>query len=100
MRSLRDLIDYQEGNRRFPNCQVGKGTEMESVDSMDCQEGSRKIPYCQVGRDEKVSLNQPEQLTEEEDRENILMIGRIGIFLSLNPGEAKFCVADDAAEET
>jgi hypothetical protein len=38
---------------------------MELVDSMDCQEGSRKIPYCQVGRDEKVSLNQPKEMTEK-----------------------------------
>jgi hypothetical protein len=54
MRSLRDLIDCQEGSERFPIFQVGKGTEMGSVDSIDCQEGSKKIPYCQVGRDEQM----------------------------------------------
>jgi hypothetical protein len=53
---------------------------MGSVDSIDCQEGSRKIPIFQVGRDEQmrlseglinseVSLNQPEELTEEEDHQ-------------------------------
>jgi hypothetical protein len=45
MRSLRDLKDCQEGSERFLVFYVGKGTEMESVDSIDCQEGSRKIPY-------------------------------------------------------
>jgi hypothetical protein len=69
MRSLRDLIDCQEGSRRFLDSQVGKGTKMESVDSMDCQEGSRKIPYCQVGRDEQVSLDQPEDLAEKINSE-------------------------------
>jgi hypothetical protein len=78
-RSLRDLIDCQEGSEKFPIFQVGKGTEMGSVDSIDCQEGSRKIPIFQVGRDKQmrlseglinseVSLDQQMQLTEEEDQ--------------------------------
>jgi hypothetical protein len=65
MRSLRDLTDFQEGSERFPVFQVGKETEMESVDSMDYQESSGSTPYCQVGRDEKMSWNQPEELTEK-----------------------------------
>jgi hypothetical protein len=47
-----------------------------SVDLIIYQEGSEQVPYCQVGRDEKmrlfeclinseVSLNQPEELTEQ-----------------------------------
>jgi hypothetical protein len=47
----------------------------------------------------EVSLDQQVQLTREEDQNSILMIGGIGIFLPLNPGEEKFCVVDDAAEE-
>jgi hypothetical protein len=58
MRSLWDLEDCQEGSERFPVCQVGKGTEMESVDSMDCQEGSWSISDCQVGRDEYLRLSE------------------------------------------
>jgi hypothetical protein len=54
MRSLRDLIDCQEGSERFPVFQVGKETEMELVDSTNCQEGSGSISDCQVGRDENL----------------------------------------------
>jgi hypothetical protein len=94
---------------------VGKGIEMQLVDSMDYQEDNRKIPYFQVGRDEQVSWNQPEELTEqmsseldldqqmqliEEENQNIiLMIGGIETFLPLNPGEAKLCVVYDIVEE-
>jgi hypothetical protein len=99
MRSLRDLEDFQEGSGSISVLQVGKETKMELVDSMDCQEGSKDIPYFQVGRDEQVSFDQPEemteqmsskvsldqhvQLTEEEDQDNIMMIGGIGLFLPL-----------------
>jgi hypothetical protein len=110
LRSLRDLIDCQEGSREFPIFQVGKGTEMGSVDSIDCQEGSRKIPIFQVGRDKQmrlseglinseVSLDQQMQLTEEEDQRNLLMIGGIQIFLPFSQGEAEICVADAATTE-
>jgi hypothetical protein len=110
-RSLRDLIDCQEGSREFPIFQVGKGTKMGSVDSIDCQEGSRKIPIFQVGRDEQmrlseglinseVSLNQPEELTEEEDLRSLLMIGGIQIFLPFAQEEAEICVADVEAATT
>jgi hypothetical protein len=37
---------------------VGKGTEMGLVDSIDYQEGNREIPYCQVGRDEQMRLSE------------------------------------------
>jgi hypothetical protein len=104
---------------------VGKGTEMGSVDSIDCQEGSREIPICQVGRDEQlrlceslinseVSLDQPEELTEqvssemdlnqqmkltEEDLRSFLMIGGIEIFLPFSQEEAEVCVVDAATAE-
>jgi hypothetical protein len=78
--------------------------KMGSVDLIVCLESSGSIPYCQVGRDEQVNFDQPEELTEqmrlskglmnsemgldqhvqltkEEDQDNILMIGGIGVFL-------------------
>jgi hypothetical protein len=91
MRSLRDLIDCQEGSGSISDCQVGRDEhsrlseslmdsevssiqqgvlmKMGSFDSMDYQEGSRDIPYCQVGRDEQVSFDQPEELTEQMSSE-------------------------------
>jgi hypothetical protein len=84
---------------------------MGSVDSIDCQEGSRKIPICQVGRDEQmrlseglinseVSLNQPEELTEEENLRDLLMIGGIQVFLPFAQEEAEICVVDVEAATT
>jgi hypothetical protein len=77
--------------------------KMGSVDLIVCQVSSGSIPYCQVGRDEQMNLNQPGeltemrlseglivseidldqqvQLTEDEDQNDILMIGGISIFL-------------------
>jgi hypothetical protein len=63
-----------------------------------------------VGKDEQlrlceslinleVSLDQKMQLTKEEDQNNILIIGGIGIFLPLDPGKENLCVVDDAIEE-
>jgi hypothetical protein len=41
-RSLRDLIDCQEGSGRFPYFQMGKGTEMRPADDLkDCQKGRK-----------------------------------------------------------
>jgi hypothetical protein len=45
---------------------------------------------------EKMDLNQQVQLIEEEeDQEDIMMIGGIGVFLPCAQEEAKKCVADD-----
>jgi hypothetical protein len=95
--------------------QQGLLMKMGSVDLIVCQESSGSIPYCQVGRDEKVSWNQPEelteqmssemnldqhvQLTEEEDWRNILMIGGIEVFLPLAQEEVEIWVADVATAE-
>jgi hypothetical protein len=79
--------------------------KMGSVDLIVCQGSSREIPYCQMGKDKqmrlsegiinsKVSLNQPEELTEEEDQMNLLMIGVIHIFLPHSLEEVEICVAD------
>jgi hypothetical protein len=73
---------------------VGKRTDL-----IVYREGSEWIPCCEVGRDEQkrlyeglinseVSLDQQMQLTGEEDRKNILMIGGIKIFLPFSQGEA------------
>jgi hypothetical protein len=107
--------------------QQGVVMKMGSVDLIVCQGRSRGIPYCQVGRDEQmrisvglinseVSWNQPGELTEqvsskmdldqqvqlteeEEDHNDILMIGGIGVFLPCAQEEAKICVADGATTE-
>jgi hypothetical protein len=99
--------------------QQGVLMKMGSVDLIVCQEGSRDIPYFQVGRGEQVNLDQPEKLTEkmrlseglinsemnldqhvqltkEEDQDNILMIGGIGVFLPFAQEEAKIGVANAA----
>jgi hypothetical protein len=93
--------------------QQGVLMKMGSIDLIICQESSEQIPYCQVGRDvpmswnwheemtekmsSKGSLDQHVQLTKEEDRDNIMMIGGIGVFLSFSEEEAEVCVADGAA---
>jgi hypothetical protein len=73
-----DLIDCQEGSRKFPNFQVGRGKELslsESLGSLEviscqqgvliemglfylivCQEGREEIPCCQVGKGEQMRL--------------------------------------------
>jgi hypothetical protein len=83
---------------------------MGSVDSIDYQEGSREILIFQVGRDKKkrlsegltnseVSLDHQMQLTEEENQENLLMIGGIQVFLPHSLGEAEICVVEATIEE-
>jgi hypothetical protein len=93
MRSLEDLIDYQEDNHGNSCCQVGNGkisteglayyqrssaeisdcqvgNEMGSLDLIDCQVGSRKLPYYQVGMGGKInseeSLDKQGVLTGED----------------------------------
>ena len=100
---------------------------MGSVDSIDCQEGNREIPYCQVGKDEQLrlceslinsgvslnqpeelteqvssemDLNQPEQLTEEEYQANLQMIGGIQVFLPHSLGEEEIYVTYIGAATT
>jgi hypothetical protein len=80
LRLLRDLTDCHEDSQGISHCQ--EGNDMRSLrDLMDCQEGSRKIPICQVGMgtemrlfeslmNSEVSLNQPEELTEQVSSEN------------------------------
>jgi hypothetical protein len=61
----------------------------------------KQMRLCESLINSKVSSNQPEELTKEENMENILMIGRIKIFLPFAQGKAEICVADEAttAEE-
>jgi hypothetical protein len=44
----------------------------------------------------EMNLDQHVQLTGEEDQDNILMIGGIGVSLPFSQEEAEFCVADGA----
>jgi hypothetical protein len=105
MRSLRDLIDYQEDNQGISYFQ--EGNEMGSKDLIDCQGGSEKFPDCQVGRGtevrlykslmkSKLSSDQKMQLMEKEDQDYSLIIGGIRIFLPNRLWEAKVCVANEA----
>ena len=109
MGSVEDLKNCQEGREEIPNCQVGK--ELRSLrDLIDCHEDSQGISHGQVGnglrslRDEhmrlskglinlEVSLNQPEEMIEEEDQMSLLMIGGIQVFLPHSLGEAEIFVA-------
>jgi hypothetical protein len=86
--------------------QQGVLMKMGSVDLIFCQEGSRSIPYCHVDRDEQMNLDQPGELIEqvnldqqvqlteeEEDQNDILMIGGIQVFLPFSQEEVEICVA-------
>jgi hypothetical protein len=111
-----------EGLMVKSSIQQGVLMKMGSIDFMVCQEAAEDIPYCQVGRDEQMNLDQPEelteqmrlsdslinsemerdqqmQLTEEEDQNDILMIGGIGVFLPCAQEEAEMGVADGATAE-
>jgi hypothetical protein len=94
-----------------------------SIDLIVCQEGSKNIPYFQVGRDEQINLDQPKKLIEkmrlseglinlevekdqqvqltkeEEDQDDHLMIGGIGIFLPFAQEEAEIGVVEGATIE-
>jgi hypothetical protein len=117
LRLSKSLMDSE-----VSSIQQGVMMKMGSVDLIVCQESSRDIPYCQVDRGEQVNLDQPEKLTEkmrlfeglinsnmnldhhvqltkEEDQDNILMIGGIGVFLPFAKEEAKICVAGVATTE-
>jgi hypothetical protein len=86
--------------------------KMGSVDLIICHRSSGNIPYFQVGRDKQMNLDKPEelteqmrlsdslinsennldqqmQLTEEEDQNDTMMIGGIGIFLPCAQEEAE-----------
>lgn len=105
MRSLRDLMDCQEGSKKFPICQVGMGTKMRlSEGLMDSEESSYQQGMLKdadsYGSANRVNEDDDKLKTctiREEDRRNLLMIGGIEIFLPLSPEEAKVCVADEAA---
>jgi hypothetical protein len=52
----RDLIDCQEGSGRFPNCQMGKGTEMRSADDLKTvRRTAEEIPALPEGN--KIEIN-------------------------------------------
>jgi hypothetical protein len=101
MRSMEDVINFQERNGELSNFQVGN--EVRSDDLIDCQEGRGEIPIFQVGKGEDMnssrsSYQQGELM--EEDQRSILIIGGIQIFLPTIPTEASTCVADAAGRTT
>jgi hypothetical protein len=51
MRSMEDLMNFQEGSDENSDCQVGN--EMRSVDLIDCQEGRSEIPYFRWAREKR-----------------------------------------------
>jgi hypothetical protein len=98
VRSLRDLMDCQEGSKKFPIFQVGMGTEMGLFESLMNSEVSLDQPEELTEQmSSEMDLDQHMQLTEEEYWRNLLMIGGIEIFLPLSPEEAKIYLADEAA---
>jgi hypothetical protein len=105
MRSLRDLIDCQEGSRKIPICQVGMGTEMRLCESLMNSEVSSYQQGMLVSGDScgfADHVNEDDDklktcTTQEEDRRNLLMVGGIQIFLPGSPVEVRICVADEGA---
>jgi hypothetical protein len=81
MRSLEDLIDYQEGREEIPYFQVGKGEQMRLPKSL---------------MNSGMSLGQLEELIEK-DQTHFLIIGGIEVFLPHSLVEAQAYVVDAIA---
>jgi len=78
-----DLMHYQVANKKFPNCQVGKGKEMRLFESlMNLEESSYQ-----------------QGVLTGEDKIYILIIGGIEVFLPSSPVEEKACVAEAEIED-
>jgi hypothetical protein len=115
-----DSMHYQESSESTPYCQVGRDEQMSWNQPEELTDKMR----LSVGlMNSEMSLDQHVQLTEEEDlcgfpshvnedddklktctirEENLrslMMIGRIGIFLSFAREEVEICVADAATAE-
>jgi hypothetical protein len=54
VRSVKDLINCQEGRDGFSYCQVGNDMR-SSEDLIDCQEDNNGNSYCQVGNEMRIS---------------------------------------------
>jgi hypothetical protein len=77
MRSLEDLIDYQESREEIPYWHVGNGENMRS----------------------KVSSYQRGYLMEKEDQKCLLVIRGIEIFLPLSLVEVRSCIVEETILE-
>jgi hypothetical protein len=91
-----DLIDYQVGRGGIPECQVGKGEEINSAESPYHQGVLIDEDSCgfvdHVNEDDE-KLNTP--ITMEEDQRCVLIIGGIQIFLPNSPAETNTRVAHE-----
>jgi hypothetical protein len=74
------------------------GTEMRLSESLMNSEVSLNQPEELTEQmSSEMDLDQQMQLTEKEDQRNLLMIGGIEIFLPHSPVEAEIYVVDEAA---
>jgi hypothetical protein len=97
-----DLIDCQVCNRKFPNCQVGRGKKVilsESLRDSGVSSGQQGVLISEdsCGFVDHVNEYDDKLKTctiQKEDQKSILMIGGIRVFLSDSPIEARACVAD------
>jgi hypothetical protein len=102
-----DLTDYQVGNKKFPNCQVGRGKEVRLFESLrdsgvsSSQQGVL-ISEDSFGFADHVNEDDDKLKTctiQKEDQKSIMMIGGIWVFLPDSPVEARACVVDATTEE-
>jgi hypothetical protein len=91
-----DIIDYQVGRGGIPKCQVGKGEDMNLVESSYQQGVLIDEDSCgfsdHVNEDDE-NLNIP--ITAEEDQRCVLIIGGIQIFLPNSPEETNTRVSHE-----
>jgi hypothetical protein len=91
-----DLIDYQVGRGGIPECQVGKGEEMNSTES-SYQQGvlidEDSCGFADHVNEDDEKLNTP--IAVEEDQRCVLIVGGIQIFLPNSPAETNTRVAHE-----
>jgi hypothetical protein len=79
-----DLIIFQESSEQIPYFQVGRDKQMDCLESHKLRGELESARELTEQMSSEMSLDQHVQLTkEEEDQDNLLMIGGIEIFLPL-----------------
>jgi hypothetical protein len=106
-RSTKGIVYCQGSSSESSDCQVGN--EMGSLDLIDYQLGIKKFPNCQVGKGKEMRLSESLTNLEEssyqqgvltgENHERILIIGGMEVFIPSSLVEARECVADASIEE-
>jgi hypothetical protein len=96
-----DLIYCQVGRRDIPDCQVGKGEEVSSVESSLTEEEAREKPHSDRDSCRTMSrVNEDDDKLEtfitvkEEGQRDVLIIGGVEIFLPNDQGEANTYIAE------